>query len=138
MSDRTCGEVGVRARRLPRSRGGVDGAAAVGGLGDDHAVGSTTPPTRVRPALTQRCPPPGSPASAGLCSPGVRTSSLTRPSRGVQPTECHNLKIKNLKRTARGFHTFANYRLRLLLNHGRIHQDHLTSRIRTRRPSLVT
>lgn len=53
------------------------------------------------------------------------------------PTECLNLKIKNTKRVARGFRNFTNYRLRLLLNHGRIRDDHLTSRIRTRRPSLV-
>lgn len=53
------------------------------------------------------------------------------------PTESLNLKIKNTKRTARGFRNFTNYRLRLLLNHGRIRNDHLTSRIRTRRPSLV-
>jgi transposase len=53
------------------------------------------------------------------------------------PTESLNLKIKNTKRKARGFRNFANYRLRLLLNHGRIHHAYLTSRIRTRRPSLV-
>ncbi len=53
------------------------------------------------------------------------------------PTESLNLKIKNTKRTARGFRNFDNYRLRLLLNHGRIQDNHDTSRIRTRRPSLV-
>jgi transposase len=53
------------------------------------------------------------------------------------PTENLNLKIKNTKRVARGYRNFDNYRLRLLLNHGRIRNDHLTSRIRTRRPSLV-
>ncbi|MDI3313938.1 MAG: ISL3 family transposase [Mycobacterium sp.] len=53
------------------------------------------------------------------------------------PTESLNLKIKNTKRTARGFRNFDNYRLRLLLNHGRIQHNHETSRIRTRRPSLV-
>jgi transposase len=53
------------------------------------------------------------------------------------PTENLNLKIKNTKRVARGYRNFANYRLRLLLNHGRIRNDHSTSRIRTRRPSLV-
>jgi transposase len=53
------------------------------------------------------------------------------------PTESLNLKIKNTKRTARGFRNFDNYRLRLLLNHGRIQHNHKTSRIRTRRPSLV-
>jgi transposase len=53
------------------------------------------------------------------------------------PTESLNLKIKNTKRKARGFRNFANYRLRLLLNHGRIRKDPLTSRIRTRRPRFV-
>jgi transposase len=53
------------------------------------------------------------------------------------PTESLNLKIKNTKRTARGFRNFANYRLRLLLNHGRIDNNQQTSRIRTRRPSLA-
>ena len=53
------------------------------------------------------------------------------------PTESLNLKIKNTKRTARGFRNFANYRLRLLLNHGRIQNNHQTARIRTRRPSFV-
>jgi transposase len=53
------------------------------------------------------------------------------------PTESLNLKIKNTKRKARGFRNFTNYRLRLLLNHGRIRQDRLTSRIRTRSPRLV-
>jgi transposase len=53
------------------------------------------------------------------------------------PTESLNLKIKNTKRIARGFRNFDNYRLRLLLNHGRIQNNHQTSRIRTRRPSLV-
>jgi transposase len=53
------------------------------------------------------------------------------------PTESLNLKIKNTKRTARGFRNFANYRLRLLLNHGRINNNHQISRIRTRRPNLV-
>ena len=51
-------------------------------------------------------------------------------------TETLNLKIKNTKRTARGFRNFGNYRLRLLLNPGRI-QNHQTSRIRIRRPGLV-
>lgn len=53
------------------------------------------------------------------------------------PTENLNLKIKNTKRIARGFRNFTNYRLRLLLNHGRIREDRTTSRIRTRRPSFV-
>ena len=39
------------------------------------------------------------------------------------PTENLNLKIKNTKRIARGYRNFDHYRLRLLLNHGRIRQD---------------
>lgn len=53
------------------------------------------------------------------------------------PTENLNLKIKNTKRTARGYRNFAHYRLRLLLNHGRIHEDHSPTRIRTRRPRFA-
>lgn len=64
---------------------------------------------------------------AGFDHPGVSNG----------PTESLNLKIKNTKRTIRGFRNFTNYRLRLLLNHGRIRKDHLTSPIRTRHPSLV-
>jgi transposase len=48
------------------------------------------------------------------------------------PTENLNLKIKNTKRVARGYRNFNHYRLRLLLNHGRIHEDHSPTRIRTR------
>ena len=50
------------------------------------------------------------------------------------PTENLNLKIKNTKRIARGYRNFTHYRLRLLLNHGRIHEDHTPTRIRTRAP----
>ena len=50
------------------------------------------------------------------------------------PTENLNLKIKNSKRIARGYRNFDHYRLRLLLNHGRIHDDHSPTRIRTRAP----
>ena len=53
------------------------------------------------------------------------------------PTENLNLKIKNTKRVARGYRKFAHYRLRLLLNHGRIHEDHAPTRIRTRRPRFA-
>ena len=53
------------------------------------------------------------------------------------PTENLNLKIKNTKRTARGYRNFAHYRPRLLLNHGQIRNDPLTSRIRTRRPRFA-
>ena len=53
------------------------------------------------------------------------------------PTENLNLKIKNTKRVARGYRNFTHYRLRLLLNHGRIHEDHSPTRIRTRRPRFA-
>ena len=53
------------------------------------------------------------------------------------PTENLNLKIKNTMRIARGYRNFAHYRLRLLLNHGRIREHHSPTRIRTRRPSLA-
>jgi transposase len=53
------------------------------------------------------------------------------------PTENLNLKIKNTKRIARGYRNFAHYRLRLLLNHGRNHEDHSPTRIRTRRPRFA-
>jgi transposase len=53
------------------------------------------------------------------------------------PTENLNLKIKNTKRIARGYRNFDHYRLRLLLNHGRIHEDHSPTRIRTRAPRLA-
>ena len=53
------------------------------------------------------------------------------------PTENLNLKIKNTKRIARGYRNFAHYRLRLLLNHGRIHEDHAPTRIRTCRPRFA-
>ena len=53
------------------------------------------------------------------------------------PTENLNLKIKNTKRIARGYRNFAHYRLRLLLNHGLIHEDQSPTRIRTRAPRFV-
>ena len=53
------------------------------------------------------------------------------------PTENLNLKIKNTKRTARGYRNFSHYRLRLLLNHGVIRDDHSPTRIRTRRPRFA-
>lgn len=53
------------------------------------------------------------------------------------PTENLNLKIKNTKRIARGYRNFKHYRLRLLLNHGLICEDHTPTRIRTHRPSFV-
>jgi len=55
------------------------------------------------------------------------------------PTENLNLKIKNTKRIARGYRKLAhyNYRLRLLLNHGRFREDQPPTRIRTRRPRFA-
>src|SRR4051794_349117 len=53
------------------------------------------------------------------------------------PTENLNLKIKNTKRVARGYRNFNYYRLRLLLNHGRIREDHSPTRIRTRAPRFA-
>jgi transposase len=64
-------------------------------------------------------------------------AAFTHPAVSNGPTENLNLKIKNTKRVARGYRNFANYRLRLLLNHGRTHEDHSPTRIRTRRPSLA-
>ena len=69
-----------------------------------------------------------------------RTEYLARfdqPQVSNGPTENLNLKIKNTKRTTRGYRSFRNYRLRLLLNHGLIRQDQKTTRVRTRRPSLA-
>ena len=40
-------------------------------------------------------------------------------------------------RIARGYRNFDHYRLRLLLNHGRIRDDHSPTRIRTRRPRIA-
>jgi transposase len=53
------------------------------------------------------------------------------------PTENLNLKIKNTKRLARGYRNFDHYRLRLLLNHGHIHEDHSLTRIRTHAPRFA-
>jgi transposase len=53
------------------------------------------------------------------------------------PTENLNLQVKNAKRKGRGFRNFSIYRLRLLLNHGRIRDDQPVSRIRTRTPRLA-
>jgi transposase len=64
-------------------------------------------------------------------------AAFTHPGVSNGPTENLNLKIKNTKRVARGYRNFANYRLRLLLNHGRVYEDHSPTRIRTRRPSLA-
>ena len=53
------------------------------------------------------------------------------------PTANLNLKIKNTKRTARGYRNFTHYRVRLLFNHRRICDNHPLTRIRTRRPRLA-
>jgi transposase len=69
-----------------------------------------------------------------------RTELLARfdhPKVSNGPTENLNLKIKNTKRIARGYRNFTHYRLRLLLNHGRIHEDHSPTRIRTRNPRFA-
>ncbi|MCY3889600.1 MAG: transposase [bacterium] len=52
-------------------------------------------------------------------------------------TEAANAKIKDIKRSARGFRNFANYRLRILFAAGRQpgHNQPVT-KIRTRRPRL--
>ena len=52
-------------------------------------------------------------------------------------TEAANAKIKDVKRSARGFRNFANYRLRILLATGQKpgHTQPVT-KIRTRRPSF--
>ena len=52
-------------------------------------------------------------------------------------TEAANAKIKDVKRSGRGFANLANYRLRILLAAGRKPgQTQPVTKIRTRRPSL--
>jgi transposase len=68
---------------------------------------------------------------------GELTAHFAHPEVSNGPTENLNLKIKNTKRVARGYRNFDHYRLRLLLNHGRIHKDHSPTRIRTRRPRFA-
>jgi transposase len=54
------------------------------------------------------------------------------------PVEAMNLLIKQVKRSGRGFRSFANYRLRILLAGGRRQREtHPVTSIRTRRPRLV-
>ena len=65
------------------------------------------------------------------------TAHFAHPGVSNGPTENLNLKIKNTKRIARGYRNFDHYRLRLLLNHGRIREDHSPTRIRTRAPRFV-
>ena len=45
--------------------------------------------------------------------------------------------FKSTKRIARGYRSFINYRLRLLLNHGLIEQDQQPARVRPHRPKLI-
>ena len=53
-------------------------------------------------------------------------------------TEAANAKIKDIKRSARGFRNLHNHRLRILLAAGRKpRQTQTVTKIRTRRPSLV-
>jgi len=89
--------------------------------------------------LARTCPVPEI-ARLGRTLTVWRTEFLARfdhPDVSNGPTENLNLKIKNTKRVARGYRSFTNYRLRLLLNHGIIREDQQTTRIRTRRPSIA-
>jgi transposase len=65
------------------------------------------------------------------------TAHFDHPTVSNGPTENLNLKIKNTKGVARGYRNFAHYRLRLLLNHGIIRDDHSPTRIRTRAPRFA-
>jgi transposase len=65
------------------------------------------------------------------------TAHFDHPTVSNGPTESLNLKIKNTKRVARGYRNFAHYRLRLLLNHGIVREDHSPTRIRTRAPRFA-
>ncbi len=90
-------------------------------------------------SMARTCPVPEI-ARLGRTLTVWRTEFLARfdhPEVSNGPTENLNLKIKNTKRVARGYRSFDNYRLRLLLNHGTIREDQHTTRIRTRRPSFA-
>ncbi len=66
----------------------------------------------------------------------IETSIRTRTHNGR--TEAANAKIKDVKRSARGFRNLANYRLRILLAAGRKPREtQPVTKIRTRRPSFV-
>jgi transposase len=89
--------------------------------------------------LAKTCPVPEI-ARFGRTLVAWRTEYLARfdnPALSNGPTENLNLKIKNTKRIARGYRSFANYRLRLLLNHGLIRHDQQPARIRPHRPRLI-
>jgi hypothetical protein len=104
---------------------------------DDPAPSRPSAPQRSSPR-SGPAPSPNSPAWAAPCTVARRTPRRVHPPRRQQrPIESLNLKIKNTKRVARGYRNFTNYRLRLLLNHGRTHEDHSPTRIRTRRPSFA-
>jgi transposase len=69
-----------------------------------------------------------------------RTQILAHHSTGASngPVEAMNLLIKQVKRSGRGFRSFTNYRLRILLAGTRRQREtHSVTRIRTRRPRLV-
>ena len=65
----------------------------------------------------------------------IETSIKTRTHNGR--TEAANAKIKDVKRSARGFRNLANYRLRILLAAGqKPRETQPVTKIRTRRPSF--
>ena len=89
----------------------------------DRAAGRAAAENAITTATT--CPVPEI-NRLGRTLTAWRTEFLARfdqPEVSNGPTECLNLKIKNTKRTARGYRSFDNYRLRLLLNHGLIRKD---------------
>jgi len=70
----------------------------------------------------------------------LRDQILAHHSTGASngPVEAMNLLIKQVKRSGRGFRSFANYRLRILLAGGRRQREtHPVTSIRTRRPRLL-
>ena len=68
-----------------------------------------------------------------------RTEILAHHTTGASngPTEAVNLTIKAVKRCGRGFRSFRNYRLRLLLVAGVQWQTHPVTRLRARAPRLI-
>ena len=82
----------------------------------DRTAGRAAAEHAITLALT--CPVPEI-TRLGRTLRGWRTEYLARfdqPDVSNGPTECLNLKVKNTKRVARGYRSFRNYRLRLLLN----------------------
>ena len=95
----------------------------------DRTAGRAAADAAITLALT--CPVPEI-TRLGRTLRGWRTEFLARFDQAEVsngPTECLNLKVKNTKRVARGYRSFRNYRLRLLLNHGLIRDDQATTRI---------